>query len=117
MQVLLSGNSLALPFVDPLALRREYRSLQSSLWPLPSPAVLGAAQPLVTTKSRNYSAGDMAGFLGDIGLGEAVGPYESRVLPLFGELPAPLDANLIFGPSGRSKRLVLAWNWRTRLSY
>jgi lysophospholipase-3 len=68
MQVLLSGNNLALPFVDPLALR----SLQSSLWPLPSPAVFGAAQPLVTTKSRNYSAGDVAGFLGAIGLGEAV---------------------------------------------
>ncbi|XP_051204640.1 lecithin-cholesterol acyltransferase-like 1 [Lolium perenne] len=90
MQVLLSGNNLALPFVDPLALRQEYRSLQSSLWPLPSPAVFGTAQPLVTTKSRNYSAGDVADFLGAIGLGEAVEPYESRVLPLFGELPAPL---------------------------
>jgi lysophospholipase-3 len=44
----------------------------------------------VTTKSRNYSAGDVACFLGDIGLGEAVGPYQSRVLPLFGELPSPL---------------------------
>jgi lysophospholipase-3 len=90
MQVLLSGNNLALPFVDPLALRQEYRSLQSSLWPLPSPAVFGAAQPLVTTKSRNYSAGDVADFLDAIGLGDAVEPYESRVLPLFGELPAPL---------------------------
>uniref|UniRef100_A0ACD5XXF2 Uncharacterized protein n=1 Tax=Avena sativa TaxID=4498 RepID=A0ACD5XXF2_AVESA len=90
MQVLLSGNNLALPFVDPLALRQEYRSLQSSLWPLPSPAVFGVEQPLVTTKSRNYSAGDVADFLAAIGFGEAVGSYESRVLPLFGTLPAPL---------------------------
>jgi hypothetical protein len=77
------GNSLGLPFVDPLALRDEYRSLQSSLWPLPSPGVFGAARPLVTTRSRAYTAHDMAAFLEDIGMGAAVGPYESRVLPLF----------------------------------
>jgi lysophospholipase-3 len=90
MFTLVSGNNLGLPFVDPAALRSEYRSLQSSLWPLPSPSVFGAAQPLVTTRSRAYTAGDMAGFLGDIGMGDAVGPYESRVLPLFRrELPSP----------------------------
>ncbi|CAL4924092.1 unnamed protein product [Urochloa decumbens] len=90
MYTLVAGNSLGLPFVDPAALKAEYRSLQSSLWPLPSPAVFGAGQPLVTTRSKAYTAGDMAGFLEDIGMGEAVGPYETRVLPLFGgELPSP----------------------------
>ncbi|KAF6982504.1 hypothetical protein CFC21_000884 [Triticum aestivum] len=69
------------------ALRKEYRSLQSSLWPLPSAKVFGAGQPLVSTKHRNYSASDVVGFLRDIGFGEGVGPYESRVLPLFEELP------------------------------
>jgi hypothetical protein len=53
-------------------LRREYQSLQSSLWPLPSPAVFGAAQPLVTTKSRNYSAGDVADFFFVISLATMV---------------------------------------------
>ncbi|CAN6311704.1 unnamed protein product [Urochloa humidicola] len=90
MYTLVAGNSLGLPFVDPAALKDEYRSLQSSLWPLPSPAVFGAGQPLVTTRSRPYTAGDMASFLVDIGMAEAVGPYETRVLPLFGgELPSP----------------------------
>jgi lysophospholipase-3 len=89
MLTLVAGNSLGLPFVDPLALRGEYRSLQSSLWPLPSPGVFGAARPLVTTRSRAYTAHDMAAFLGDIGMGAAVGPYEFRVLPLFRELPPP----------------------------
>ncbi|CAL4940896.1 unnamed protein product [Urochloa decumbens] len=90
MYTLVAGNSLGLPFVDPAALKGEYRSLQSSLWPLPSPAVFGAGQPLVTTRSKAYTAGDMAGFLQDIGMGEAVRPYETRVLPLFGgELPSP----------------------------
>ncbi|CAN6299967.1 unnamed protein product [Urochloa humidicola] len=90
MYTLVAGNSLGLPFVDPSALKDEYRSLQSSLWPLPSPAVFGAGQPLVTTRRRAYTAGDMAGFLEDIGMDEAVGPYGTRVLPLFGgELPSP----------------------------
>ncbi|KAF8728249.1 hypothetical protein HU200_018841 [Digitaria exilis] len=83
MFTLVAGNSLGLPFVDPVALKGEYRSLQSSLWALPSPGVFGAAQPLVTTRSRSYTARDMVGFLEAIGMGEAVGPYETRVLPLF----------------------------------
>ncbi|XP_062201197.1 lecithin-cholesterol acyltransferase-like 1 [Phragmites australis] len=89
MLALNSGNNLALPFVDPLALKAEYRSLESSVWLLPSPKVFPAAQPLVATKSRNYSAHDMADFLGAIGLREAIRPYRTRALPLFSELPSP----------------------------
>ncbi|OEL21350.1 Lecithin-cholesterol acyltransferase-like 1 [Dichanthelium oligosanthes] len=89
MLTLVAGNNLGLRFVDPLALKGAYRSLQSSLWPLPSPSVFGAAQPLVTTRSRTYTANDMPDFLEAIGMGAAVGPYESRVLPLFRELPSP----------------------------
>jgi hypothetical protein len=66
MFTLISSSDHDLPFVDPAALKREYRSLRSSLWPLLSPSVFSAAQPLVTTRSRAYTAGDMAGFLGDI---------------------------------------------------
>ncbi|KAL6641541.1 hypothetical protein ACP70R_019722 [Stipagrostis hirtigluma subsp. patula] len=40
-------------------------------------------------QSRNYSIADVPDFLDAIRLGEAVGPYESRVLPLFRELPSP----------------------------
>ncbi|XP_066317349.1 lecithin-cholesterol acyltransferase-like 1 [Miscanthus floridulus] len=83
MLTLVAGNNLGLPFVDPLALRGEYRSLQSSLWPLPNTNAFGAGQPLVTTRSRTYTANDVADFL------DAIGPYQSRVLPLFRELPSP----------------------------
>ncbi|CAM0950537.1 unnamed protein product [Alopecurus aequalis] len=92
MLTLVSGNNYGLPFVDARALLAAGRSQQDSLWmlPSPSPAVFGTAQPLVITKSRNYSAGDVADYLVAIGFGEAVGPYQSRVLPLFGgELPPP----------------------------
>jgi lysophospholipase-3 len=71
MFTLVSINNHDLPFVDQAALRREYRSLQSSLWPLPSPSIFNAAQPLVTNRSRAYTTGDMAGFLEDIGMGDA----------------------------------------------
>lgn len=92
MRMLVSGNNYGLPFVDARALLASLRSQQTSLWVLPSPstAVFGTAQPLVITKSRNYSAGDVADYLRAIGFGEAVGPYESRVLPLVGgDLPPP----------------------------
>ncbi|CAD6204661.1 unnamed protein product [Miscanthus lutarioriparius] len=89
MLTLVAGNSLGLPFVDPLALRGEYRSLRSSLWPLPNTNACGVGQTLVTTRSRTYTAHDVADFLDDIGMGAAIGPYQSRVLPLFRELPSP----------------------------
>ncbi|KAL6905416.1 hypothetical protein ACP4OV_003017 [Aristida adscensionis] len=89
MHALAAGNNLGLPFVDPAALQDEYRSLQSSLWPLPNLNAFAAARPLVTTRSRSYTAGDMPDFLRAVGLGEAVRPYESCVLPLFRELPPP----------------------------
>lgn len=89
MLTIVAGNNLGLPFVDPLALKGEYRSLQSSLWPLPNPNAFRAGQPLVTTRSRTYTAHDMADFLDAIGLGAAIVPYQSRVLPLFRELPSP----------------------------
>jgi lysophospholipase-3 len=111
MLTLVSGNNYGLPFVDARALLASGRSQQTSLWtlPSPSPAVFGTARPLVITKSRNYSAGDVADYLADIGFGEAVGPYESRVLPLFGgELPPPgvPVTNIVGVGVGTTERIV-----------
>jgi hypothetical protein len=72
MFTLVSGNNLGLPFVYPAMLRSEYWSLQSFLWPPPSPNVFSAVRSLVTTRSRVYTTSNMAGFLGDIGMGDAV---------------------------------------------
>ncbi|KAI4966557.1 hypothetical protein ZWY2020_040545 [Hordeum vulgare] len=89
-QALISGNKPRPPFGQtPGALRKEYRSLQSSLpgrrparrYCVPSRAAAGENQaPELLGRRRG-------GFLGDIGFGEGVGPYVSRVLPLFKELP------------------------------
>lgn len=43
----------------------------------------------MTTRSRTYTTHDVADFLGDIRMGAAIGPYQSRGLPLFRELPSP----------------------------
>uniref|UniRef100_A0ACD5XTY5 Uncharacterized protein n=1 Tax=Avena sativa TaxID=4498 RepID=A0ACD5XTY5_AVESA len=111
MLLLVSGNNYGLPFVDARALLAAGRSQSTSIWwlPSPSPAVFGTTQPLVVTRSRNYSAGDVAEYLVDIGLGEAVGPYESRVLPLFGaELPPPgvPVTNIVGVGVGTTERIV-----------
>ncbi|KXG38789.1 LOW QUALITY PROTEIN: hypothetical protein SORBI_3001G279800 [Sorghum bicolor] len=73
MMTLVAGNNLGLPFVDQVALRGEYRSLQSSLWPLPNTNAFGAGQALVTTRRRTRTAHDAADFLDDIGMGAAIG--------------------------------------------
>lgn len=82
-----SGSTLGVPVVDPLLLRAEQRSSESNMWLLPAPRVF-KSQPLVVTPERNYSAMDMVEFLEDIGYGDGVLPYQSRVLPLVAELPA-----------------------------
>ncbi|CAA7404297.1 unnamed protein product [Spirodela intermedia] len=82
-----SGSTLGIPIVDPLLVRAEQRTSESNMWLLPAPRVF-KNQPLVVTPERNYSAMDMAEFLQDIGYGEGVLPYQTRILPLVGELPA-----------------------------
>ncbi|KAM0900191.1 hypothetical protein ACQ4PT_020804 [Festuca glaucescens] len=111
MLTLVSGNNYGLPFIDARALLAAGRSQQTSMWmlPSPSPAVFGTAQPLVITRSKNYSAGDVTEYLADIGFGETVGPYVSRVLPLFGEdLPPPgvPVTNIVGVGVGTTERIV-----------
>ncbi|XP_065880375.1 lecithin-cholesterol acyltransferase-like 1 [Euphorbia lathyris] len=84
MRTFASGNTLGVPFVDPLLVRPEQRSSESNLWLLPNPKIFGT-RPLVTTPHTNYSAYDIASFLADIGFSEGVYPYESRIMPLIEE--------------------------------
>jgi hypothetical protein len=111
MLTLVSGNNYGLPYVDARALLAEGSSQQTSLWmlPIPSPAIFGTAQPLGVTRRRNYSPGDMAEYLADIGFGEAVGPYVSRVLPLFGGVLLPPGVpvtNIVGVRVGTTERLL-----------
>ncbi|EPS60722.1 hypothetical protein M569_14079, partial [Genlisea aurea] len=77
-----SGNTLGIPFVDPLLVREEQRSSETNLWVMPSPAVFNTSDPLVITPNGSYTSGDVARFLEDIGYPEGVGPYRTRILPL-----------------------------------
>jgi len=67
MMTFASGNSVGVPFVDPLVVRKEQRSSESNLWLLPVSWVFGKHRPLVISSSgRSYTAADMKEFLHDI---------------------------------------------------
>lgn len=89
MYTFASGNTLGVPLVDPLLVRAEQRSSESNLWLLPNPKVFVPQKPIVITPSRAYSAHDMVDFLNDIGFPEGVYPYETRIVPLIGNIQAP----------------------------
>ncbi|XP_039137442.1 lecithin-cholesterol acyltransferase-like 1 [Dioscorea cayenensis subsp. rotundata] len=83
-----SGYTLGIPVVNPLVVREEQRSSESNLWLMPSPKVF-AAKPLVITEKKSYMASDVPEFLMDIGFGEGVCPYKTRIEPLLDSLEAP----------------------------
>ncbi|CAA0843357.1 Protein PHLOEM PROTEIN 2-LIKE A10 [Striga hermonthica] len=90
MSTFASGNTLGVPLVDPLLVRDEQRSAPSNLWLLPSPAVFDPSKPLVVGPTgSSYTSGSIARFLDDIGFGEGVGPYKTRVRPLVERVPEP----------------------------
>ncbi|KAL3013291.1 hypothetical protein AAZX31_06G044200 [Glycine max] len=89
MYTFASGNTLGVPLVDPLLVRDEQRSSESNLWLLPNPKIFGPQKPIVITPNKTYSAHDMVDFLKDIGFPEGVYPYETRILPLIGNIKAP----------------------------
>lgn len=82
MLTLASGNTLGVPLVNPLLVRDQQRRSESNLWLLPNPTVFGSDKPLVVGPNRSYTAGEVVGFLRDIGFPEGVKPYEDRIVPL-----------------------------------
>lgn len=91
-----SGYSLGIPLVNPMRIRSQQRTTESSIWLLPVPEVFGN-RTLVVTQHKNYSASDMVPFLRDIGFSKAIAPYQSRIRPLTKHLMAPMvPVTLIF---------------------
>ncbi|KAF8718365.1 hypothetical protein HU200_025345 [Digitaria exilis] len=89
MHALAAGMDYGLEGVARPAMLRLARSQQSALWRLPTPLVFGD-RTLAATTTTTYSARNMSGFLEAIGFGEGVRPYETRVLPMWEALPAPM---------------------------
>ncbi|XP_027354932.1 lecithin-cholesterol acyltransferase-like 1 [Abrus precatorius] len=106
-----SGNTLGVPLVDPLIVRGEQRSSESNLWLLPNPMIFGPQNPIVITPNKSYSAHDMADFLKDIGYPEGVYPYETRILPLIGNIQAPeVPITCIVGTGVKTLEILLYRN-------
>lgn len=90
MKTFASGNTLGVPFVNPLLVRPQQRSSESNQWLLPSHNVFrDKAKPLVVTPRFNYTAYEIDRFLEDIGFSQGVVPYKTRVLPLTEDLVDP----------------------------
>ncbi|XP_023535608.1 lecithin-cholesterol acyltransferase-like 1 [Cucurbita pepo subsp. pepo] len=89
MRTFASGNTLGVPLVNPLLVRTEQRSSESNLWLLPNPTIYDRKTPIVITQNSNYTVDEIPRFLKDIGFGEGVYPYESRIVPLMEQLQAP----------------------------
>lgn len=62
----LTGDSLDVPIVEPLAVRPEQRSMPSTAFLMPSNRFWNASEPLVFTAERNYSVTDYAEFFKDL---------------------------------------------------
>ncbi|KAL6626713.1 hypothetical protein ACP70R_030439 [Stipagrostis hirtigluma subsp. patula] len=77
-----SGTGLLyVPTATALSLRPMWRSFESAIANFPSPAVFGRRRPLVVTRQRNYTAGDMADFIAAVGAGDRVEPFRRREVP------------------------------------
>ncbi|CAL4913372.1 unnamed protein product [Urochloa decumbens] len=108
MNALTAGMNYGLPGLARSAMLRLARSQQSALWRLPTPLVFGdmplavvsAADAGNATATTTYTARNMSAFLVAIGFGEAVRPYETRVLPMWEALPAPMVPVTSFIGSG-----------------
>ncbi|KFK28803.1 hypothetical protein AALP_AA7G050500 [Arabis alpina] len=99
MRTFASGNTLGVPFVNPLLVRPQQRTSGSNQWLLPSTNVFrDKAKPLVITPRVNYTAYEMDRFLEDIGFSQGVVHYKTRVLPLTEELVDPgVPVTCIYG--------------------
>jgi len=69
-----SGNTLGVPFVDPLLVRGEKRTLKSKLLLLPNAKIFGERKLVMTPNAATYSAHEITQFLKNIGLSKGVYP-------------------------------------------
>ena len=77
------------PSASRLSVRSMWRTFETAVATLPSPAVFGR-RPLVITRNRNYSAYDIADLLVAVGSADAVRPFRERELPKMEYFEAPM---------------------------
>jgi lysophospholipase-3 len=75
-----SGNTLGVPFVDPLLVRGEKRTSKSKSLLLPNAKIFGERKLVMTPNAATYSAHEITQFLKNIGLSKGVYPRVQRGL-------------------------------------
>uniref|UniRef100_A0A0E0K1R2 AB hydrolase-1 domain-containing protein n=1 Tax=Oryza punctata TaxID=4537 RepID=A0A0E0K1R2_ORYPU len=103
-------NLFYVPNATELSLRPMWRSFETSIANLPSPAVFGH-DPIVITKERNYSAYDMEDFLAAIGFSDGIEPFRRRMVARMNYLKAPMvPLTYINGVGNRTPRQLVYWD-------
>ncbi|KAL6873817.1 hypothetical protein ACP4OV_013899 [Aristida adscensionis] len=104
-------NLLYVPAATALSLRPMWRSFESNLAVLPSPAAFGRAPPVVVTRRRNFSAHDVEAFLAAIGFADGVEPFRRRTVPKMRYHEAPMVAmTCINGVGNETPRQLVYWD-------
>jgi pimeloyl-ACP methyl ester carboxylesterase len=100
-------NLLYVPTASALSLRPMWRSFETNIVCLSSPAVFGE-EPIAVTRRRNYSAHDIDDFFSAIGFGDGVEPFRRRTVPKMNYFQAPMvPVTCINGVGNRTPRQLL----------
>uniref|UniRef100_A0A0E0G1B1 AB hydrolase-1 domain-containing protein n=1 Tax=Oryza nivara TaxID=4536 RepID=A0A0E0G1B1_ORYNI len=103
-------NLFYVPDATELSLRPMWRSFETSIANLPSPAVFGR-KPIVVTERRNYSAYDMEDLLAAVGFGDGIEPFRRRMVVRMNYLEAPMvPLTYINGVGKRTPRQLVYWD-------
>ncbi|XP_052142211.1 lecithin-cholesterol acyltransferase-like 1 [Oryza glaberrima] len=103
-------NLFYVPGATELSLRPMWRSFETSIANLPSPAVFGR-EPIVVTERRNYSAYDMEDLLAAVGFGDGIEPFRRRMVARMNYLEAPMvPLTYINGVGKRTPRQLVYWD-------
>ncbi|TVU39406.1 hypothetical protein EJB05_12823, partial [Eragrostis curvula] len=110
---LVSAGSLQVIYVpdtDDSSVTKLWRSFETAISDLPSPAVFGH-EPIVVTKRRNYSAYDMEDLLAAFGLAGSIEPFKRRMVPKMQYSEAPMvPITCINGVDNRTPRQLVFWD-------
>ncbi|RLN39647.1 uncharacterized protein C2845_PM01G08080 [Panicum miliaceum] len=101
---------LFVPSAPQLAMRSMWRTFETAIVNLPSPAVFGR-RPLVVTRHRNYSAYDIPDLLAAVGSADSVRPFRERELAKMEYFEAPMvPMSYIIGVGIPTAEQLIYWD-------
>ncbi|KAF8662883.1 hypothetical protein HU200_055464 [Digitaria exilis] len=114
VEYFVSGSDLLfVPGVEQLELilRPMWRTFESSIVNFPSPAVFGRSKPVVITRERNFTAGEMEELIAAVGYAAGVEPFRRRAVPKMNYFEAPMvPTTCINGVGNDTPEQLVYWD-------